>query len=608
MAAPTTRNLTILLTDIKGFTDKTSRKSRAEIQTLLSRHNELVLPVLKGRGGTLVKTMGDAFLMTYESPTDAVLAGVEAQAALRAYNVGKRAADRIEIRVAINQGEVNLVDGDIFGEPVNITARIEAVADAGDVFFTEAIYLAMNKREVPSSEVGLLQLKGIPEKVRVYRVRPEQPGGAAARLTADDGREPSVVAERPAPAESPAPPAPAARPSRLPLIGLAVAACVAAAAFAARSKFVLRPAPAPSPSSPSAPATGSPAARFGARSFPSIYEAWSPPGNSSEDPMAALAARARRDLIFTGAFEYKLKWDNVYEGLASAFTPDSLADAKAERAALLGRNPYAIRLLDIRYQDADGNFLPADHKWWLRDAQGRRVAGASAGHYQLNFGDASFRESAAARCRAAVLSGALDGCYFNAWQDDPDHVDLARKVRAAIGDDALIVVGSGVPIPQSLPYVSGVHIVSRNKVEPADWRYAAKTLGWFQERLREPKIICFENMMPPSADSERWTRFTTTLVLTHTDGYALFSTLVGGNRGYDWQPFWDHPLGRPLDFGQPRPDGSVTREFARGTAVFNPIGNPAVRVRWPEPRTSAASGRRGSEFVVAPADGDFFLK
>ena len=161
--------------------------------------------------------------------------------------------DRIEIRVAINQGEVNLADNDVFGEAVNITARIEAVADAGDVFFTEAIYLAMNKREVPSSEVGLLQLKGIPEKVRVYRVRPEQPGGAAARLTADDGREPSVVAERPAPAESPAPPAPAARPSRLPLIGLAVAACVAAAAFAARSKFVLRPAPAPSPSSPSAP-------------------------------------------------------------------------------------------------------------------------------------------------------------------------------------------------------------------------------------------------------------------------------------------------------------------------------------------------------------------
>jgi class 3 adenylate cyclase len=180
--------LTILITDIKGFTDKTSHKSRAEIQTLLDKHKEIVLPVILGRGGKLVKTMGDAFLATFESPTNAVLAGVEAQAALAVYNKGKPAKNRIEIRVAINQGEVNIIENDVFGEPVNITARIEAVADAGDVFFTEAIYLAMNKNEVPSSEVGLLQLKGIPEKVRVYRVRNENP---MSSLVLPEGSEPA---------------------------------------------------------------------------------------------------------------------------------------------------------------------------------------------------------------------------------------------------------------------------------------------------------------------------------------------------------------------------------------------------------------------------------
>jgi len=175
MPAPITRNLTILLTDIKGFTDKTSNKSRSQIQEMLDRHRDTVLPVLQSRGGKLVKTIGDAFLMVFESPTDAVLAGVAVQDALAKFNEGKAEADRLDVRIAINTGEVNLAENDIFGEPVNITARIEGVAQAGEVFFTEAVYLAMNKTEVPSSEVGQLQLKGIREKVRVYKVKREQP-------------------------------------------------------------------------------------------------------------------------------------------------------------------------------------------------------------------------------------------------------------------------------------------------------------------------------------------------------------------------------------------------------------------------------------------------
>ena len=138
MSAPISRNLTILLTDIKGFTDKTSHKSRVEIQEMLDQHKTIVLPILLAKGGKLVKTIGDAFLMTFESPTDAVLAGVQVQEALRQHNADKGHEDRIEIRIAINQGEVNLSDNDVFGEPVNITARIEAIAEAGEVFFTDA--------------------------------------------------------------------------------------------------------------------------------------------------------------------------------------------------------------------------------------------------------------------------------------------------------------------------------------------------------------------------------------------------------------------------------------------------------------------------------------
>lgn len=180
MAEPTTRHLTILLTDIKGFTDKTSSKTRAAISTMLDEHRAVVLPLLEARGGHLIKTIGDAFLMTFESPTNAVLAGVSVQEALTKLNEGRAPEDRLDIRIAINSGEVNLMENDVFGEAVNITARIEGIAEAGQVYFTEAVYLSMNKAEVPSSEIGLMQLKGIPEKIRVYKVRREDPVGASA--------------------------------------------------------------------------------------------------------------------------------------------------------------------------------------------------------------------------------------------------------------------------------------------------------------------------------------------------------------------------------------------------------------------------------------------
>jgi class 3 adenylate cyclase len=180
MGESESRVLTILLTDIRNFTDRTSRSSRSDVVGLIEKNKQLVLPSLQKRGGRLIKTIGDAFLVVFNSPTDAVLAGIDAQSELTRYNDGKPDEEKIEIRIAINVGEVSLVDNDVYGEAVNITSRIEGVAQAGEVFFTEAVYLAMNKTEVPSSEVGYLQLKGVPEKIRVYKVRREAPVGAEA--------------------------------------------------------------------------------------------------------------------------------------------------------------------------------------------------------------------------------------------------------------------------------------------------------------------------------------------------------------------------------------------------------------------------------------------
>ena len=620
MAAPTTRNLTIVLTDIKGFTDKTSHKSRVEIQTLLDRHKEIVWPVLEARGGHLVKTMGDAFLATFESPTNAVLAGMEAQAALAVYNMGRKAEDRIEIRVAINQGEVNVVDNDIFGEPVNITARIEAVADAGDVFFTEAIYLAMNKKEVPSSEVGLLQLKGIPEKVRVYRVKLEHPveamGSAAAYL-----------AERaPAPAEpAAAPAAPDSSSGTLPVIGAAVfLACAAASALYVRgAKGRLPATSASAPSAASVPPAadvpraapvaaaprGSIAARVDGRTYPSVLYAWERPGTKTiTDPLAYAAKLARRDLIYSGPYTFRLKWRGAYQGLGEEFTPESVAAGLDVRREILARNPNAVLLLGISYDNYGEDYLPPEHAWWMRDARGGHIQAWKAGYSKLDYRLKAFQEHVAAQCRAAVRSGVLDGCMLNSWQEDDDHLSLLKKVRAAAGEDAVLLVSASQQLPLSAPLLNGQLISIQKEPDAQAWGSAATAMTWAQAHLRSPRLVSF--LLQQDKQSPELLRLATTLALTHSDGYVLYAQPPGNGEGWsdEWPSFWNKALGRPLEAGEPRDGGSTSREFERGTAVYNPPDAPPAKLAFNAPRTSAATGHKGKTFTLPSGDGDLYLK
>ncbi len=164
-----TANLAIVFTDIKGFTERTSQQTLDENERLLKTHNELLAPLFRAFGGRIVKTIGDAFMVTFESPTGAVMAGIAIQDALWRHNREADEKDRLNVRVAINVGEVRLEGNDVFGEPVNIAARVEGLAEAGEVTFTEAVYLSMNRAEVAAEELGRFDLKGIPEAVRLFR-------------------------------------------------------------------------------------------------------------------------------------------------------------------------------------------------------------------------------------------------------------------------------------------------------------------------------------------------------------------------------------------------------------------------------------------------------
>jgi serine/threonine-protein kinase len=148
------KNLVLLLSDMKGFTARTSRQTREENARMLALHDALLLPVVRGYRGRKVKGLGDALLAAFLSPTDAVLCAMAMQDRLAAWNARARPGDRIEIRIAISQGELRHVRGDLHGEAVQLALQGEARAEAGEVLLTDAVYLSMNKSEVPTEVVG----------------------------------------------------------------------------------------------------------------------------------------------------------------------------------------------------------------------------------------------------------------------------------------------------------------------------------------------------------------------------------------------------------------------------------------------------------------------
>jgi len=169
-----TESRAVMLTDMKGFTAATIRQTRDQNAHMLALHDALLFPLVRAFGGLRVKTIGDAYLVVFEAPTQALFCGMAIQDRLWDYN--QRVAEdlRMDLRVAVSFGEVRIVKdrggGDVFGEAVNLAARVEGEAPPGDIWFTEAVYWVADRSSVPMEEMGRRQLKGLPEAVRLFRV------------------------------------------------------------------------------------------------------------------------------------------------------------------------------------------------------------------------------------------------------------------------------------------------------------------------------------------------------------------------------------------------------------------------------------------------------
>ena len=162
----------IMFTDMVGFSRLMHQDEDRTLQ-LLEEHNRIIGESVANHQGRLLKTMGDAVFADFPSATSAVKCAIEIQTRLREFNEDKLPDQQIAIRIGIHLGDVIIRDDDIYGDGVNVAARLEPLSEPGGVCFSEAVYQTIKTNfDVEPVLIGEVQLKNIIEKQVVYKIPP----------------------------------------------------------------------------------------------------------------------------------------------------------------------------------------------------------------------------------------------------------------------------------------------------------------------------------------------------------------------------------------------------------------------------------------------------
>ena len=177
----TRRLAAILAADVAGYSRLMGSDEEGTLERLKALRRELLDPKIAEHRGRLVKTTGDGLLVEFGSVVDALRCAVEVQREMTGRIAGVPPDNRIELRIGINVGDVVVEDGDIFGDGVNVAARLEGLAEPGGICVSARVQEdAAGRLDLAFEDMGDQQLKNITRPVRAYRVIASA-GSASAR-------------------------------------------------------------------------------------------------------------------------------------------------------------------------------------------------------------------------------------------------------------------------------------------------------------------------------------------------------------------------------------------------------------------------------------------
>ena len=161
--------LTIMIVDIVDYTGLSSMLGRERFDEVNEDFDRITLPLFEKYAGQVIKKIGDSFLVVFESATDSLHCAIELQNKFWEYRES-RAGVPLKIKVALNTGEVIIRNNDVYGEAVNVVSRVEKATNPGQIYFTQPVFLAMNKNEIPHAYIGAKKFKGVEHPVKLFRV------------------------------------------------------------------------------------------------------------------------------------------------------------------------------------------------------------------------------------------------------------------------------------------------------------------------------------------------------------------------------------------------------------------------------------------------------
>ena len=315
-------------------------------------------------------------------------------------------------------------------------------------------------------------------------------------------------------------------------------------------------------------------------------------------------------------------------------------------------------------------YFPPDSPYWLKDGNGKPVLGWGEDtngdgkidandivlSYLIDFTNPDMQNLMVNQAVALYASGLFDGIMLDWWNEDyatsaigvddwsatiltptaelEARLSILRKIREHVGDDFLILVNANMrQTPKSAPYVNGLFMECYKSEYDKGYsldqiRQMEETLLWAEQHLREPRINCLEGwrvvtdymgdlktrvMERNSEENRQWMRMITTLSLTHSDGYVLFSddnAIPAPDHLHNWYDFWDVDLGHPIQekaVQYQAVEGLFVRAFENGWVVYNRSGSQQI-VAFDDSTVGVNSGNRQLRHAVPDFDGEILLK
>jgi adenylate cyclase len=160
----------VLAADIAGYSGLMGADEEATVRDLKG-HQSVILPMIASFGGRVIDTAGDGILAEFASVLNAVNCAVAIQKTMLERNASIDPGRRMQFRIGINQGDVVCDETRIYGDGINVAARLEGIAEAGGICLSGKVYEEIQGRiDLGCEDLGAQQLKNIARPIRVYRV------------------------------------------------------------------------------------------------------------------------------------------------------------------------------------------------------------------------------------------------------------------------------------------------------------------------------------------------------------------------------------------------------------------------------------------------------